>query len=66
MNRWLLGFLSSVGCLLVLSAVLVVLISIMNAISYSPAYLWKIPISLPLAIFGVWLLRRLDKMEGER
>ncbi len=64
-NKWLLGFLCALGCLFVLSAALVVLISIMYAVSYSPSYLWKMPMAVPLTLAGVWLLKRLDKMEGE-
>ena len=61
MSKWLVGLMSSLACLFLLSAALVAIIAVMYAVSYSPLHLWKMLIVPPLAIAGAWLLHKLDK-----
>ena len=61
MNKWLIGIISSFACLLMLSAALVVMLSIMYAVSFSPVHLWKLPLALPLGAAGFLLLKWLDR-----
>lgn len=55
------GLVAAFACLMMLAAVLVVMLSVMYAVSYSPVHLWKLPLALPLAMGGWWLLRWIDK-----
>ncbi len=55
------GLVAAIACLLMLAAALVVMISLMYAVSYSPVHLWKLPLALPLAVGGWWLLRWINK-----
>ena len=65
MKGSLAGIIASLACLLMLSGFLVVLLSVMNAKSFSASELWKMPIALPLLAAGCMLLRWLDK-KGEQ
>lgn len=60
MNKWLIGLVASLACLLLLSAVVVVMISIMYAVSYAPAHIAKLPIAIPLAVAGWLMLKWID------
>lgn len=64
MNKWFMGFAASLACLFMLSAALVVILSVMNAVSFDAANLWKLPLCIPLAVGGALLLRWLDKKFG--
>lgn len=57
MNKWLTGLVASLACLLLLLAALTVMVAVMDAVSYSPAHLFKLLLAPPLA-FGGWLLLR--------
>ena len=59
--KCLVGLVAAFACLLMLAAALVVMISLMYAVSYSPVHLWKLPLALPLAVGGWWLLRWINK-----
>ena len=61
MNKWIIGIVSSLACLLMLMAGLTVLLCIMHAISDSIAYLKYMPIAIPLALAGYWMLRSIDQ-----
>ena len=61
MNKWFVGILSSFACLFMLSAVVVCMLAVMNAVSYSPAHLWKLLAAPPLALCGWLMLRYVDK-----
>lgn len=60
MNKWLIGFVASLACLLLLSAVVLVMIAIMYSVSYTPAHLAKLPVAIPLAGAGWLLLKWID------
>lgn len=61
MNKWLIGLVSSLACLLMLMAGLTILLCVMYSISLTPAYLKYMPIAIPLAVGGFWMLHTLDK-----
>lgn len=66
MNKWFIGIIASLGCLLLLAALVTAMLSVMYSISYSPTHLAKLPIAIPMAAAGYMLMKWLDKRTEHR
>ena len=61
MNKFVVCLLSIIACSLLLGGFMVILLSIINAVTYASSYLFYILVSLPLFTCGILLYKWIDR-----